>query len=63
MINRIDVLNTNRFRDLETNAILAIYDVHGGTTFYADVCADDSGNAIFDLSTVRALFSDEVEEI
>lgn len=57
MINRTE--NTRRFRVIDTNEVVAIYDSNRSYTLYAPICGDNT----MDVSAVRTYWDDELEEL
>ena len=58
----LDQTNTRRFRHIDGNAVLAIYDTNRSFTLYGEVIAINGRPAI-DTDTVRTYFADELEEL
>jgi len=59
----LDQTNTRRFRHIDSNAVLAVYDSNRSFTLYGEVCADAEGRAFIDTATVRSFWDDEIEEL
>lgn len=51
--------NTRRFRVIDTNEVVAIYDTNRSFTTYAPICGDNE----MDLSAARTYWDDELEEL
>lgn len=58
----LDQTNTRRFRHIDSNAVLAVYDSNRSFTLYGEVIAIDGKPAI-DINTVRTFWDDELEEL
>lgn len=59
----IEETNTRRFRHIDSNAVLAVYDSNRSYTLYGEVCADADGRTFIDIATVRTYFDDELEKL